>query len=176
GDIHNRLNGYVDINNFSKAPPADPAGCSADPNACTTAFGTLGRNIYRGPFQQNWDFSVIKNFRISERQTLRFTTDFFNLWNHANFASPASNDLENPNAFGKITSTVGTPRLIQFSLRWAFKRGQRKQSSLARPGSGPARAWEFVRHSPFAAWRCTHHVQNGSELARPRLWLPCLTQ
>ena len=120
GDIHNRLNGYVDINNFSKAPPADPAGCSADPNACTTAFGTLGRNIYRGPFQQNWDFSVIKNFRISERQTLRFTTDFFNLWNHANFASPASNDLENPNAFGKITSTVGTPRLIQFSLRWAF--------------------------------------------------------
>src|SRR5438552_1985858 len=120
GDIHNRLNGYVDINNFSKAPPADPAGCSADPNACTTAFGTLGRNIYRGPFQQNWDFSVIKNFRISERQTLRFTTDFFNLWNHANFAGPASNDLENPNAFGKITSTVGTPRLIQFSLRWAF--------------------------------------------------------
>lgn len=120
GDIQKRLDGYLDINNFSKAQPADPAGCAADPNACTTAFGTLGRNIYRGPFQQNWDFSLIKNFRLTERQTLRFTTDFFNLWNRANFASPASNDLENAGAFSKITSTVGTPRLIQFSLRWAF--------------------------------------------------------
>jgi hypothetical protein len=122
GDIHKRLDAYLDINNFSKALPADPAGCTADPNACTTAFGTLGRNIYRGPFQQNWDFAILKNFRITEKQTLRFTTDFFNVWNHANFAGlgPGFNDLENPGAFGRITSTVGTPRLIQFSLRWAF--------------------------------------------------------
>lgn len=122
GDIHNRLDGYIDINNFATAPPADPAGCAADPTgaACTTQFGTLRRNIYRGPFQQNWDFSLIKHFRLTERQNLRFTADFFNLWNHANFANPASADLENPGAFGKINSTVGTPRLIQFSLRYAF--------------------------------------------------------
>jgi hypothetical protein len=122
GDIHQRLDAYVDINNFQPAPPADPAGCSADPTfaACTTRFGTLHRNIYRGPFQQNWDFSLIKHFRLTERQDLRFTADFFNLWNHANFASPASADVENPSAFGKINSTVGTPRLIQFSLRYAF--------------------------------------------------------
>ena len=122
GDIHNRLDGYIDINNFATAPPADPAGCAADPTgaACTTQFGTLRRNIYRGPFQQNWDFSLIKHFRLTERQNLRFTADFFNLWNHANFANPASADLENPGAFGKINSTVGTPRLIQFSLRYSF--------------------------------------------------------
>ena len=122
GDIHNRLDGYIDINNFATAPPADPAGCAADPTgaACTTRFGTLRRNIYRGPFQQNWDFSLIKHFRLTERQNLRFTADFFNLWNHANFANPASADVENPGAFGKINSTVGTPRLIQFSLRYAF--------------------------------------------------------
>jgi len=122
GDIHNRLDGYVDINNFATAPPADPAGCAADPTgaACTTQFGTLHRNIYRGPFQQNWDFSLIKHFRLTERQDLRFTADFFNLWNHANFANPTSADLENPGAFGKINSTVGTPRLIQLSLRYAF--------------------------------------------------------
>ncbi len=85
-----------------------------------TAFGNLGRNIYRGPHQQNWDFSLIKNFKVTERQNIRFTTDFFNVWNHANLANPAINDVENPGAFGQIISTVGTPRLIQFSLRYAL--------------------------------------------------------
>ena len=132
GDIHSRLNGYLELTNFTTAPVADPAGCLADPAfACTTAFGNLGRNIYRGPFQQNWDFSLIKNIKITERQSLRFTTDFFNIWNHVNFANPSINDVEtithdssgNPTAdgpFGKIFSTVGTPRLIQFSLRYSF--------------------------------------------------------
>jgi len=132
GDIHSRLNGYLQLTNFTTAPVADPAGCLADPAfACTTAFGNLGRNIYRGPFQQNWDFSLIKNIKITERQSLRFTTDFFNIWNHVNFANPSINDVEtithdssgNPTSdgpFGKIFSTVGTPRLIQFSLRYSF--------------------------------------------------------
>ena len=121
GDIHSRLNGYLNLTNFTTAPAADPVGCLADPNfACTTAFGDLGRNIYRGPFQQNWDFSLIKNIKITERQSLRFTTDFFNIWNHVNFANPSQADVENPSAFGKIFSTVGTPRLIQLSLRYAF--------------------------------------------------------
>jgi hypothetical protein len=113
GDIHSRLDGYLNINNFVPAPPAYPG-------AGVTAFGDLGRNIYRAPFQQNWDFSLAKHFRLTERQDLRFTADFFNIWNHANFAGPSLNDVENPGAFGKITSTVGTPRLIQFSLRYAF--------------------------------------------------------
>jgi hypothetical protein len=121
GDIHRRLDGYVNLSNFAAAPVADPTGCALDPNnACTTGFGNLRRNLYRGPFQQNWDFSLIKNFPITERQQLRFVADFFNIWNHANFANPASTDIENTGAFGKIVSTVGTPRLIQFSLRYAF--------------------------------------------------------
>lgn len=55
-------------------------------------FGNLGRNVYRGPYQQNWDFSLMKNFQLTERFTLRFGTDFFNIWNHANFANPAVTD------------------------------------------------------------------------------------
>jgi len=125
GDIHSRLDGYVNINNFTTAPFADPtlaASCAVDssPAGCTKGFGNMRRNLYRGPFQQNWDFSLIKNFTITERHELRFTADFFNIWNHANFANPASTDVQNPGAFGKIVSTVGTPRLIQFSLRYAF--------------------------------------------------------
>ena len=130
GDIHKRLDGYLNASNFTFAPQLygsslcnpnqpDPT-ITPNSNFCTTDFGDLGRNIYRGPFQQSWDFSLIKNFRMTERQMLRFTTDFFNIWNHANFGNPAQADVENPSTFGKITQTVGTPRLIQFSLRWAF--------------------------------------------------------
>ena len=117
GDIHSRLGGYLNLSNFVAAPFISAADGG---DGSVTAFGNLGRNIYRGPYQQNWDFSLIKNFKITERQDIRFTTDFFNVWNHANFANPAINDVENPGAFGQIISTVGTPRLIQFSLRYAF--------------------------------------------------------
>jgi hypothetical protein len=120
GGIHQRLNGYLNAANFTKVPFLYPTQCAADSNFCTIGFGNLGRNIYRGPFQQNWDFSLIKNFALTERQSLRFTADFFNIWNHANFANPAQSDVENSSTFSKITQTVGTPRLIQFSLRYAF--------------------------------------------------------
>lgn len=124
GDIHSRVNnGYLNPANFVAAPLVDPVACNADSNFCTSLFGDLGRNIYRGPHQQNWDFSLIKNFKLTERQSMRFSTDFFNIWNHANFANPGNGtatDVEIPSAFGRIFSTVGTPRLIQFSLRYAF--------------------------------------------------------
>jgi hypothetical protein len=119
GSIGTRINGYLNRSAFDLAPQLYPAQCLTDPNFCTTGFGNLGRNTFRGPGQQNWDFSLIKNFKLTERQSLRFTTDFFNVWNHANFGNPAFTDVEGGN-FGKITSTVGTPRLIQFSLRYAF--------------------------------------------------------
>jgi hypothetical protein len=124
GDVHSRLDGYLDRANFTVAPFADTTlGCEQDSSqpGCTKAFGNLGRNIYRGPFQQNWDFSLIKNFRLTERQSLRFTADFFNIWNHANFGNPIQNDVSfSANSFSQIVSTVGTPRLIQFQLRYAF--------------------------------------------------------
>jgi len=136
GGIGTRVNGYLNPSAFTPAPQLYPTQCLTDPNFCTTGFGNLGRNTFRGPGQQNWDFSLIKNFKLTERQSLRFTTDFFNIWNHTNFGNPAFTDVESfqcapgtPNCvngilttspFGKITSTVGTPRLIQFSLRYAF--------------------------------------------------------
>src|SRR5580700_4081000 len=121
GSIGTRIDGYLNRRAFTQAPLLDPALCDPvnNPNFCTTGFGNLGRNTFRGPGQQNWDFSLIKNFKLTERQSLRFTTDFFNIWNHANFGNPTFTDVEGGN-FGKITTTVGTPRLIQFSLRYAF--------------------------------------------------------
>jgi Carboxypeptidase regulatory-like domain len=122
GSIGTRIDGYLNPAAFLPAPQLYPTQCLTDNNFCTTGFGNLGRNTFRGPSQQNWDFSLIKNFKITERQSLRFTADFFNIWNHTNFSNPVLTDVEAIGAgpFGKITSTVGTPRLIQFSLRYAF--------------------------------------------------------
>ena len=123
GSLQSRVaNSYLNINAFTPAPLLYPTLCDPvnNPNYCTTGFGDLGRNIYRGPHEQNWDASLIKNFKIGERNEVRFTADFFNLWNHANFANPAFTDVEVGSAFGKIFNSTGTPRLIQFSLRWAF--------------------------------------------------------
>ena len=112
GSIASRLNGYVNINAFTPAAAIGPDG--------STGFGNLGRNTFRGPFQQNWDFSAGKSFAFTERQRLRITADFFNLFNHPNFANPAFLDIESPSNFGQITSSVGTPRLVQFSAKYSF--------------------------------------------------------
>jgi len=125
GSVRNRVaNGYLNPAAFAPAPLTDPTDCASDPNFCVTGFGDLGRNIYHGPFQQNWDVSFLKHFKIGERNDLRFAADFFNLWNHTNFGNPSVTDVETAGIpdgpFGKIIQTNGNPRLIQFSLRWAF--------------------------------------------------------
>jgi len=132
GGIHQRLSGYLNPAAFTTAPLLYPAACQGgDSNRCTTGFGDLGRNIYRGPYEQNWDASLIKRFTFGEHQEVRFTADFFNVWNHANFANPAVTDIEaylawvgagntGNGPFGQIVNSTGTPRLIQFSLRWGF--------------------------------------------------------
>jgi hypothetical protein len=127
GDIHQRVaNGYLNPAAFTPAPQLYPTQCLSDSNFCTTGFGDLGRNLYPGPFQQNWDVSFLKHFKIGERQEVRFAADFFNLWNHTNFGDPSVTDIEaylaspTNSPFGKIAQTTGNPRLIQFSLRWAF--------------------------------------------------------
>lgn len=134
GDIHSRLSGYLNTADFARASTLSTADGG---DGTVTVFGNLGRNTFRGPHQQNWDFSLLKNFQLTERYTLRFTTDFFNIWNHANFANPSVTDVETAlctpnvngcpgngiipgNPFGQIFATTGTPRLIQFSLRLAF--------------------------------------------------------
>ena len=111
GTIQQRLTGYLNPAAFLPAPVVGIDG--------STGFGTLGRNVFRGPFQQNWDMSLAKSWTVSEAQSLKFSADFFNVWNHPVFDKPSITDIENP-SFGQITNTVGTPRLVQLSLRYAF--------------------------------------------------------
>ena len=81
-------------------------------------YGNGGRNILRGPGRWNVDFSLFKEFLLTERTRLQFRSEFFNLFNHPQFDLP-NPTIGNPNA-GRIAATVGVPRDIQFSLRLYF--------------------------------------------------------
>ena len=70
------------------------------------------------PFK-NLDFITFKDFSLTERFTLQFRGEFFNIFNHANFGVP-DNTVTDAN-FGKITTTAtGSPRQIQFALKLLF--------------------------------------------------------
>jgi hypothetical protein len=135
-------NGYF-FNPFAFARPTVLAGQAipssngaAVAGAIGTDIGNVGRNILRGPRQNNVDFSLLKRFKLAETRNIEFRTEFFNLFNHVNYANPIS-DLNavlasggsvdastgaiiNPGAFGRIISTSNNPRLVQFALKFNF--------------------------------------------------------
>ncbi|HEX6718058.1 MAG TPA: TonB-dependent receptor [Pyrinomonadaceae bacterium] len=80
--------------------------------------GTSGRNILSGPNFTNIDFGVHKKFHVTERTALQLQANAFNLLNHPNFGLPSNNIASSQ--FGRSTSTVGTPRVIQLAIRLDF--------------------------------------------------------
>jgi hypothetical protein len=117
GGVESRLGQWVDFNAYQKdalIPLAN--GATGD----ATGFGNAPRNCIIGPPQKNIDFTIGKMFRLTERQNLRFQAEFFNLFNHPSFANPPAADVQSQSSFAQITSVVGTPRLIQFSLKYLF--------------------------------------------------------
>jgi hypothetical protein len=67
-------------------------------------FGTMGRNIFPDSGFRNLDFSVAKNWHFGERARVQFRAEFFNLFNHPNFANPYGGQngfgLNDPSASG----------------------------------------------------------------------------
>jgi hypothetical protein len=116
--------------------PIPSSGGTATASATGTDIGDVGRNCLRGPRQVDLDFSLAKLFPVSESQTLEFRSEFFNLFNHPNFANPISNlnalvasggridpatgQVLNAGNFGRIISTSNNPRIIQFALKFNF--------------------------------------------------------
>lgn len=80
-------------------------------------FGNLGRNVVIGPGMNNWDVSLQKDFRISERFRSQFRVEFYDAPNHLSWIG-VGNTLGNAN-FGQITSATD-PRTLQFGLRLDF--------------------------------------------------------
>jgi len=79
--------------------------------------GNAGRGVIIGPGIINFDFGLLKNTQVTERVNLQFRAEFFNIFNHAQFAGLGVNALS-PD-FGRITS-AREPRDIQFGLKVIF--------------------------------------------------------
>jgi hypothetical protein len=87
------------------------------------AIGTLGnvpRGYLSGPGYSNTDFSVQKDTRITEGKTFQMRIEFYNLFNHTNFANPSGNI--NSGNFGRITAirSFTNSRLIQLGAKFVF--------------------------------------------------------
>jgi hypothetical protein len=98
---------WMDIHAFQRLDPVARAG----------QFGSAGRNIVEGPGLVQWDFSLFKDFRLTESKTLQFRAESFNVLNHANFGLP-NNNISSPD-FGRIQRAYA-PRLMQFALKFIF--------------------------------------------------------
>jgi len=70
------------------------------------------QNFFLGPRSWNEDLSVFKWFDITERIRLRFTSDFFNAFNHPNDLNPNKNT-----GLINLSQQANAPRIIQFSAR-----------------------------------------------------------
>jgi hypothetical protein len=104
------------------------AFCAAPAIGDGTDYGNSGSGIILGPGQFNWDISILKTTRLTERQLLQFRTEFFNTFNHPQFNNPNNNGGFLSNAipdvssgsFGHINTTSVNPRVIQFALKYSF--------------------------------------------------------
>lgn len=76
--------------------------------------GNLGRNTFTGPSLINFDFSITKNTRITERLSHQFRVEAFNIFNNTNFNAPSAS-LNDPN-FGKILGAA-PGREMQFAMK-----------------------------------------------------------
>ncbi len=100
-------------------------------NPCAFAFpaagelGNASRTPVNGPGFVNSDFSAIKQFILPwEHVGLNFRAEFFNLFNHPQFALPVPGsgyaDIASGSGFGAVSSSVNNPRVLQFGLKLTF--------------------------------------------------------
>jgi hypothetical protein len=127
------VNNYIKLQCFAlpMATPAIAARCvpfsaAAAPGTCQNLLGNGGRNEVYGPGVVNFDFSLIKDTKITENLNLQFRAEFFNVFNHSNFNSPLANstlfnqDGSAVGGAGAFDSTSTSNREIQFALKLIF--------------------------------------------------------
>jgi hypothetical protein len=117
-------------------------GCYANGNSVMLPpplgqFGNMGRNMFQDTGFRNFDFSLAKNFHFGESKRLQLRAEFFNIFNHPNFANPYGGQngfgLNDPSVqpFGCGCATPdiaaanpaigsGGPRSIQLGAKFIF--------------------------------------------------------
>ena len=81
-------------------------------------FGNTPRNLLQGPGWNNADILFAKNFPFREHYNVQFRWEMFNAFNRTEFAVP--DVTVGDGTFGQITSTTGSPRLMQAGLKLNF--------------------------------------------------------
>jgi hypothetical protein len=121
----------------SSAPPYRVANAAAFAIPAAGTYGDAGRNILRAPGLQQLDLSLLKTMKASERISVQIRAEFFNVYNHANFATPAasgnnlltvgssfglSQEMANASSGGLLLPLFnqGGPRSIQLALKLLF--------------------------------------------------------
>ena len=125
---------------FVSAVDPSTGQCYGGDSALTCQFGSLGRNALRGPGFLWSDFYLTKWFPLSEHVKLRFESQFFNVFNHPNFALPSMVQAGIPgnpstqSGFGSLSYTTSpptgllgvglggdsSPRMVAFQARLEF--------------------------------------------------------
>jgi len=119
--------------------PGDLGGAIPAGDTYETNFISHGqRNIFRQPWQRRADISLVKNTQVTERVSVKYTFDVFNLTNTASFDIPVDNVSQNLNfndfpvygttlyssptlsGLGIVNKTISSPRQIQMSLSVLF--------------------------------------------------------
>lgn len=122
----------------SRGCPGVPAGTPVgtperwfDPCAFTIPeagfLGTATRGLLRAPGFAQVNVSLAKDQRVAADHRLQFRLDIFNLFNRVNLSPPArqvftgNQAVETPTStVGRITSTIGGSRELQWSVRYSF--------------------------------------------------------
>jgi hypothetical protein len=131
---------WLNPNAFVSAVDPSSGACNGGDTPAYCQFGNLGRNALRGPDFAWSDFYLTKWFPVTERVKLRFDVQFFNVFNHPNFALPSMvlagipGKPSTQTGFGALAYTTSpptgllgvglggdsTPRMIAFQLRAEF--------------------------------------------------------
>ena len=113
GAVKNRLSAYFNTGCFTDPPTVDGTDGG-------TEFGNARAGMVRGPAQQNVDLSLLRSFALAANKLhFEFRAEFFNLFNHTQFANPDT-AWDDGSTFGQITSTSVAPRIGQMSLKMHF--------------------------------------------------------
>ena len=116
---------FADVVGDPSAVPANSPQTNGpllfNPNAFATpqglTFGNSGRNFLRNPGRTNFDMGIFKTFHVTERQTVQFRFEGFNVFNHTQWTGV--NSSYGQDGFMEPSgSHLG--RILQFGLKYAF--------------------------------------------------------
>jgi hypothetical protein len=96
---------WLDINAFAMVPLG--------------TFGNCPVGVARGPGYTNLDAVLSKRFNTGGSTYFEFRLEAFNVLNHPSFGAPGR-DISVPSTFGVITSTIGTPRVLELGFKFYF--------------------------------------------------------